>query len=72
MSKSDQRTHLREYTLSAIDGIVRKAKVVSAQYERARQPSSVVPVCQSVVELLIMASNPANLSKTDPLFVPNM
>lgn len=72
MSKSDQRTHLREYTLSAIDAIVRKAKVVSAQYERARQPSSVVPVCQSVVELLIMASNPANLSKTDPLFVPNM
>ncbi|GAA5907251.1 hypothetical protein JCM6882_008402 [Rhodosporidiobolus microsporus] len=69
MSKTEPRTNLREHVLSAVDAVVRKAKVMSCKYERERPPSSNVPVSQSLIELLLKASNSTNLAMCDPAWV---
>ncbi|GAA5937574.1 hypothetical protein JCM10213_008398 [Rhodosporidiobolus nylandii] len=69
MSKAEPRTSLREHVLNAVDSVVRKAKVMSCKMERERPPSSSVPVTQSLLELLMQATNSTKLSLTDPLFV---
>ncbi|GAA5822515.1 hypothetical protein JCM11251_006364 [Rhodosporidiobolus azoricus] len=67
MSKTDaSKANLREHVLNAVDAVVRKAKVMSCKYERERPPSSSVPVSQSLIELLLKASNSTNLAMCDP------
>ncbi|GAA6004124.1 hypothetical protein JCM10207_002438 [Rhodosporidiobolus poonsookiae] len=70
MSKTEPRANLREHVLNAIDSIVRKAKVMSCKYERERPPSSTTPVNQSLLELLLQATNSTKLAMADPLLVP--
>ncbi|GAA5967961.1 hypothetical protein JCM21900_003879 [Sporobolomyces salmonicolor] len=70
MSKSDSRSNLREYVLNAVDSVVRKAKVMSCKYEREKPPSASVPVNQSILELLLQATNPQNLSRLTTTYEP--
>ncbi|GAA6030453.1 hypothetical protein JCM8097_009114 [Rhodosporidiobolus ruineniae] len=70
MSKTEPRTQLREHVLNAVDAVVRKAKVMSCKYERERAPSATVPVSQSLIELLLSATNSTKLSMADPAWVP--
>ncbi|CEQ40122.1 SPOSA6832_01706, partial [Sporobolomyces salmonicolor] len=72
MSKSDSRSNLREYVLNAVDSVVRKAKVMSCKYEREKPPSASVPVNQSILELLLQATNPQNLSRCEPTWLPQL
>ncbi|GAA5864979.1 hypothetical protein JCM8547_004259 [Rhodosporidiobolus lusitaniae] len=70
MSKTEPRQNLREHVLNAVDAVVRKAKVMSCKYERERPPSSTVPVSQSLLELILSATNSTKLALADPIFVP--